>query len=663
MAEDLNIVLKTKLDTAEADKQLSEFKKRAETSELKIKIASESGKNNIQNEVQNTVKSVEKLAQIKLKINIDDSGINDIDNFISKVPDKYKNTFSKSFKNIGSIDKFLDFDKISKQATDGLKGVNEALSSVREKYASAFETFNKSSQDESAYSKLVDSLKEIDSEFGSVSKTAKKFNDDLSSQSWIDIQDKKIAKLKSNFATMKEEWSRALEIPELKAEIDAFEAKLGDVDAQNLPNANAAFMALKANIRAAGADCKSFGAQLKDVVKSASGFVSIASVFALLRRSIAEVVGSVKELNSAMVEFRKVTNLSASGYDNFLKSSAKTAKQIGTDLVDMVSGTADFVKLGYGVNDATNLATQANILYKVGDGFNNIGEATDATIASMKAYGIEATNVSSIVDKLNKVSNETSIDTAGLADAITRSASALNMGGLDLDRSLALIVAGNETVRDASAVGTGLKTLSARIRGAKTELQSLGEEEDEYVNSTSKLRQSILDLTKVDIMADVDKGQYKDLYTILGEISKVYDKLSDVDKANVMEILFGKRNVNIGASIMQNFDQAEKALNSAQNATGSAMAEHERWMQSIEASEAKASAAFQEFSNSIMSSGLIKFYYDAKTGFLGFLTAISDKLGTLSATAPMLAGVLSAWKNIGISKVNMPYPTYLSAVA
>ena len=44
--------------------------------------------------------------------------------------------------------------------------------------------------------------------------------------------------------------------------------------------------------------------------------------------------------------------------------------------------------------------------------------------------------------------------------------------------------------------------MSARIRGASTELAALGEETDQYTESTSKLRDLILSLTGFDIMLD-----------------------------------------------------------------------------------------------------------------------------------------------------------------
>lgn len=176
------------------------------------------------------------------------------------------------------------------------------------------------------------------------------------------------------------------------------------------------------------------------------------------------------------------------------------------------------------------------------------------------------------------------------------------------------------------------------------------------------MREELKALTGVDIM--IDDANFKDLYQIMSELSVAYEKLADIDKANVTEILFGKLRANIGASILQNFDQAQKALNVAQNSAGSAMNEHARWLQSIEASEAQAAAAFEELSSKIMSSDLVKGFYDAETSVIGFLSNLIDLTGSaIPLVSSLAAGLLSLKGNVGISKVNMPCPTFLGAVA
>lgn len=80
--------------------------------------------------------------------------------------------------------------------------------------------------------------------------------------------------------------------------------------------------------------------------------------------------------------------------------------------------------------------------------------------------------------------------------------------------------------------------MSLRIRGATSDLEEAGEEVDDYVKSTSKMREEIKGLTGVDIM--IDNATFKDLYDIMDELSNVYDTLEDIEKANLTEILFGK---------------------------------------------------------------------------------------------------------------------------
>jgi hypothetical protein len=63
----------------------------------------------------------------------------------------------------------------------------------------------------------------------------------------------------------------------------------------------------------------------------------------------------------------------------------------------------------------------------------------------------------------------------------------------------------NEIVQDPDAIGSMWTTVSARIRGASAELEDMGEETDEYVESTSKLRDLVKGIAGVDIMKNGDK--------------------------------------------------------------------------------------------------------------------------------------------------------------
>jgi TP901 family phage tail tape measure protein len=156
-----------------------------------------------------------------------------------------------------------------------------------------------------------------------------------------------------------------------------------------------------------------------------------------------------------------------------------------------------------------------------------------------------------IIDSFNEVGNNFAITSAGIGEALKRSASALFAGGNTLEESIGLITGANTVVQNPETVGTALKTLSLRIRGVKTELEEAGLETENMAETTSQLQAKLLALThgKVDIMIDEDK--FKSTYQILEDMSKVWKEMTDVEQAAALELIGGKRQANILASLIK----------------------------------------------------------------------------------------------------------------
>lgn len=167
-----------------------------------------------------------------------------------------------------------------------------------------------------------------------------------------------------------------------------------------------------------------------------------------------------------------------------------------------------------------------------------------------------------------------------------------------------------------------------RIRGAKTELEDAGLDTEGMADSVSKLREELLNLTGVDIQLDEDT--FKSTYDILKEISEVWDNLSDISRANVTELMAGKRQGNIFSALMSNFDLAEQVTNtSANRSQGSAQKELENYQKGIEYSLGKFKASFQELSTDFISSDLVKGVVDFGTGLINVLDLTIGKFGAL----------------------------------
>lgn len=92
---------------------------------------------------------------------------------------------------------------------------------------------------------------------------------------------------------------------------------------------------------------------------------------------------------------------------------------------------------------------------------------------------------------------------------------------------------------------------------------------------------------------------------------------------------------------MNNFDIAQNALETSLNSSGSAMAEHAKWQQSLEAQILKLKAAWQSLSQSFMDSNFLKGAMDAVIGLVDALNWLIDTFGTL----PTLIGAFAAFES------------------
>lgn len=163
-----------------------------------------------------------------------------------------------------------------------------------------------------------------------------------------------------------------------------------------------------------------------------------------------------------------------------------------------------------------------------------------------------------------------------------------------------------------------------RIRGTSVkELEALGEETDGAVESVSKLQEKIKGLTGVDILTDA--GDYKSTYEVLKEIAEVWPTLSDMSRAGALELLAGKNRSNAVAAILTNIEDLEGAYEKAMQAEGSAMAENEKYLDSIQGRIDQFNNALQTMWNDELGSGIIKAFIGIGTEAVKLI----DKLGLL----------------------------------
>lgn len=489
----------------------------------------------------------------------------------------------------------------------------------------------------SNYEKFNETLAKVKSNLSVVSAESKTFVSGL-----------QISTLDNKIASWMEKNSKASR--DFGASIDNLRGRLASLNASGTATASELnaiereFNEVRQAAIATGQVGPSVGNQLKGAFSSISRYVSVSTVIYQSINALKEMYQNVYNIDTEMTELKKVTDKTATSYSNFLKGAGSTAKEIGTTISDLVSSTADFARLGYSFSDSQELAKVANIYSVVGDEIDSIDTATKSIISTLTAFHIEANDAMSIVDKFNEVGNNYAISSGGIGDALERSASSMAAANNTLDETIALITAANTVVQDPDSVGTAFKTISMRIRGAKTELEEAGLETDGMVESTAKLREEIMALSGVDIMED--ENTFKSTYDIMDELAQKWQDLTDIQQASITELIAGKRQGNIVSSLMENFDIARKALQTSLDSEGSAMAEHEKWMESLEAKVLQLKAAWEELSQAFMNDSFLKGLVDTGITVLSTLTKIIDTFGTLPTLLTIAAGAMS-FKNVG----------------
>lgn len=174
----------------------------------------------------------------------------------------------------------------------------------------------------------------------------------------------------------------------------------------NTQGLRTALSELQTQTKLAGAEVKTLWAQVKKLFTDHFGSISATAVIGTAVNTLRNVYEKVKDIDSAMTELKKVTELTESQYESFGKTAKRVADSVGGTISDTISAVADFSRLGYGIGDATKLAEAAIVYKNVGDGIEDIGTASQSIISTMKAFGIESDKAMFIVDKFNEVGKE-----------------------------------------------------------------------------------------------------------------------------------------------------------------------------------------------------------------------------------------------------------------
>lgn len=424
------------------------------------------------------------------------------------------------------------------------------------------------------------------------------------------------------------------------------------LEALNQSNAPEKIGELKKRYAELRAESKKLGLESKNLLdvfeklfgQHLSTMITMAALHKM-QEALRIVYQNVVEIDTAVTELRKVSDYTGKSLEEYMGRAAEQAQKLGVSISDYVNSTADWKRLGYSDEDAENLATYSTLLKNVGDNIDDVNTSSSYLISTLQGFGLLADQAEDVVNKIDAVANTQPVTAKDLGEILTRSSAAMSAANNTLEETIALGTAANAVIQDADTVGTTLKSLSMYLRAAKSDAENAGIEVDGMANSVSELRSELKSLTGVDIM--LDSKNFKSTYQVMKELSQVWSGLSDITQANVTEMIGGKRNANAVSAILNNFDVAESAMESAANSANVAWEENEKYLDSIQGRLAQLDASFQVLSQDVLSSGLLK----TGVSFLTSIVKLLDKIINLTGALPAGLGITAFATQLGKPKM------------
>ena len=308
----------------------------------------------------------------------------------------------------------------------------------------------------------------------------------------------------------------------------------------------------------------------------------------------------------------------------------------------MVEAATEFRKNGFNDSDAATLAKTATMFQNVSDEAISAGESASFIISQMIAFGIEAKDAQSIIDKVNETANKFSVSSGDLSKALGIVASTSSAMGNSIDQTLGVVTAITEQTRNASKSARAANTIFSRLAQVVDENSDTGKKLTEIYNN--------LGIALYD-----SSGQMRSTYDILADLASKWDSLDKNTQQYIAITSAGTNQLNNFLALMNNFDHAAEATATSLNSAGSAMRENEAYQESLEYQTNNLKATFQDLANNVIDKELISSVL--KLGD-SFLKLANTDIGQFVSKVTLLGG--TAWGVESLIHVSKILPTVIT---
>ncbi len=348
----------------------------------------------------------------------------------------------------------------------------------------------------------------------------------------------------------------------------------------------------------------------------------------LINTAARNATEAIKQFDDAIMDLRMATGQSYQETYDLVQGYNALGKALGATTQEVSNGADAWLRQGHSIQDTNTLIKDSMMLAKIGQ--IDSADATKYLTSAMKGYGVEVQNVQEIVDKLCAVDLVSATNSAGLAEAMSRTAVTANMAGVSMDRLLGyLAVVGETTQKSMSSIGESFKTIFTRMSDIKSEKLELVDE-DGTVETLSDVEMTLKNVG-IDLRDTID--EYNNYGDVLDNLAEKWDGLSEVQQNAISKAFAGTRQQENFRVLMENYDTARQYMETAANSAGTAETKFGAYLDSIEAKTKTLQASFESLAVNTVSTEMFGGIIEATNDLVQFLDTTNLVKGSLAGLA------------------------------
>ena len=368
---------------------------------------------------------------------------------------------------------------------------------------------------------------------------------------------------------------------------------------------------------------KASGLALKRFLAFSIAAGPIYAVGAAIRAGLKDAI----EFDRELVRVAQVTGVAVKDLGFLTEEISRLSKTFGVSSTNLIKVAVTLAQAGLTAKD-TKVALEALAKTEISATFGDITKTTEASIAIMQQFKIQAKDLENVLSRVNAVSAAFAVESEDIAVAVRRAGGSFAAAGGTIDEFNALFTSVRQTTREsAESIATGLRTIFTRIQRGDT----------------------IEFLERLGIQLRDVKGQFIGPYESIRRLSTALKDLPTTDPrfAQIVEELGGFRQVSKVIPLIQQFSISQRALNVALTGGNSLSKDAEVAQQALSIQIKKVKEEFLELGRTIVNSTGFKIMIDFALTLASALTKLTNALVPLLPALTLLGGIKLARAGLG----------------